>query len=427
MKNINIIKNIGWLITDKIVLLILQFFLWVKIANEYGGELFGIFSFGFAIVGFSLVLYEVINLKIVKVKYSELDQFSVLAGITIFRTIIAFIIFGLILLSNFFIDERLWLIMLILSINNIVLSLSWGIESYFEYNLNSKQTVIAANTANVLIYTAQLFLIFRGHSIYVIISLFIVGSLIRVGIVYYLFSKSQFKQLRIKGARLSNRRLIVVNRIIVRDSKYLWLSTISYIIYSQLDKVMLGILIGYEAVGVYQIADRVYKVMITWIGVVKASIFPKAVKLWNENRSEYFKYAGLVVKSAGLISILLLLIVLLMGDFGIELLFEPEYVNASIILKILAFNIFVHGVSIFKVEHLTLNGGTRENAKIVFQSLILNIILNFILIVFYGVAGAAIATVISQIYSSFLGCIIYSKTREYLVLFRYLYSKANNN
>ena len=36
-----IIKNIGWLIFDRIFILVLQFFIGVKIANYYGSSSYG--------------------------------------------------------------------------------------------------------------------------------------------------------------------------------------------------------------------------------------------------------------------------------------------------------------------------------------------------------------------------------------------------
>lgn len=56
-----ILKNISWLLFDKIFILILQFFIGVKVANYYGSESFGIYNYAVTIVTFSNIFFELFN------------------------------------------------------------------------------------------------------------------------------------------------------------------------------------------------------------------------------------------------------------------------------------------------------------------------------------------------------------------------------
>ena len=66
-----IIKNIGWLIFDRIFILVLQFFIGVKIANYYGSSSYGIYSFAVSIVAFSAIFFEILNSRVIKKYYDE--------------------------------------------------------------------------------------------------------------------------------------------------------------------------------------------------------------------------------------------------------------------------------------------------------------------------------------------------------------------
>ncbi|QYR63959.1 hypothetical protein [Fusobacterium animalis] len=61
-----ILKNIGWLLFDKIFILILQFFIGIKVANYYGSESFGLYNYALSIVAFSSILFELLNDRIIK-------------------------------------------------------------------------------------------------------------------------------------------------------------------------------------------------------------------------------------------------------------------------------------------------------------------------------------------------------------------------
>ena len=62
--NNKIISNIGWLVIDKFLILFLQFFVGIKIANYYGREIFGEYSYAMPIVALSLIFLEIMNPRV---------------------------------------------------------------------------------------------------------------------------------------------------------------------------------------------------------------------------------------------------------------------------------------------------------------------------------------------------------------------------
>lgn len=70
---------------------------------------------------------------------------------------------------------------------------------------------------------------------------------------------------------------------------YLWITCISFVAYTQLDKVMLGNLLGKEEVGIYSIGVSLSNITLLFIHPITVSIFPKMLRLYQENREEYIE------------------------------------------------------------------------------------------------------------------------------------------
>lgn len=66
-----VITNIGWLVTDKFLILFLQFIVGVKVANYYGREIYGEYSYAMTIVVFSTIILEIMNPRVIKGFYDE--------------------------------------------------------------------------------------------------------------------------------------------------------------------------------------------------------------------------------------------------------------------------------------------------------------------------------------------------------------------
>lgn len=131
--------NILWLVFDKIFILLLQFFVGVKIANYYGSTLFGQYSYAISLVAFSNIFFELINSRVLK-KYYTKNNFNILVFNTnFFKNSIAIILFFILIIYKFFykIDDTLFCLLLLLCLDNVLMTATSGIENFFEHKLRS--------------------------------------------------------------------------------------------------------------------------------------------------------------------------------------------------------------------------------------------------------------------------------------------------
>ena len=179
-------------------------------------------------------------------------------------------------------------------------------------------------------------------------------------------------------------------------SKYRVISSVGTFAHNWLDVLILGFFLGQAAVGIYEIAWRVSNSLLLFARSLAETVIPQ-VSNWDAygDQSE--------IESFIPVAILLSLIVVLPGIVGVSILseeilslvFGEDFGAGSLVLIILvsgkAFEA-VHGIF-----GRVLAGLDRPDvaARISVVMVLLNVLLNIALVSTIGIAGAAIATVVS--------------------------------
>jgi len=183
---------------------------------------------------------------------------------------------------------------------------------------------------------------------------------------------------------------------LVDYSKYDFVTGIGVYAYNWIDILIIGLFLDQTAVGMYEIAWRVTSVMIILSSSVGIVVFPQ-ISEWNANELPG-KIERLVTQSLSWV-----LLVVIPACFGIvlyardilTLLFGAEYGPAWIVLSVLAGEKVFR--SIYDILRRTLKGIDRPelSAKATTIAVLINVVLNFVLIWYFGILGAAVATTVS--------------------------------
>lgn len=176
------------------------------------------------------------------------------------------------------------------------------------------------------------------------------------------------------------------------------------------DVIMLGIMTNEEQVGVYNIAYKISSVGFLVIISISTIITPKIAELYgNGNLKELKK---LVHTSTRLISILTIPLVLLLviGSESILSFFGENVIVGSPTLIIVSVGVLFSAMAgnVDQILNMTNNQIVLRNITIF--SFFINIIFNYILIPNYGIIGAAIASLISNVFINSV-CIYYIKKK----------------
>ena len=396
----SILNNIKWLLFDKLLILILEFFIGVKVANYYGASSFGQYSYAISLVAFSNIFFELINSRVLK-KYYTKENFNILVFNTnFFKNSIAIILFFIPIIYKFFykIDNTLFYLLILLCLDNILMTATSGIENFFEYKLEAKRIVISNNIVKIISYFLQYICMILNKGIIFIAIVRCIGSLIRVIILKYQYNSSYLGKLENKSVKLDIKLIVKI----IDESKYLWFSFVSFLIYTQTDRLMINHYLGVEEVGVYTIGMQLSSILAILIGPIQNSLFPKFLELYRNDYQKYYNFYKLTNTIITQFYLIITLISIIVVKYTFKYVYSSQYDGAILIYSILAFSVFIKANGSLQTSHMTIKNITKKSFYKTLVSLILNIILNILLIPKYGINGAAIATLITQFIALFL-------------------------
>lgn len=195
------------------------------------------------------------------------------------------------------------------------------------------------------------------------------------------------------------------SKIIIKGSIFFGLSSLLYIIYYKLDTVMLSIIKGSYYVGIYESAYKVISVLISLIVILDNIFLPKFFSLYEINLRKMLELYKSMLLISFILSIPLCFVFMNFSEIIIKLLYGNEYLDASLIFKILIWSVAIRLMAAIVGFVVTASNNMKIKVKFQFMFAIMNIILNLILIPLYGIIGAAISTILT----------------EFMVLFFYYY------
>lgn len=389
-------QNIIWLIFDKFFILFLQFVVGVKIANYYGANLYGKYSYAISLVAFSEIFFELINPRVIKKFYTEDNYNNIVYNISFFRNIVAFLLFFVpIILKLFFtIDNLLFYMLLLICFDNILNSTTFGIENFFEYKLESKRIVISNNIVKTISYVLQYICMILNMEILIIPITRCFGSIIRVFILKHQYKVNYLKNSKELKKKFDKNLILKI----IDESKFLWMTFVSFLIYTQLDKIMINYYLGEKEVGIYTIGVQLTSILAILIGPIQNSVFPKMLELYRKDYKKYYDFYLLSNTVITQLYLFLTLLSIIVIKYLFKYVYSEEYLPSIGIYNILAFSILIKAVGALQTSHVTIKNIVKKSFYKTLVGLILNIILNNILISKYGINGAALATLLTQFF-----------------------------
>ena len=225
----------------------------------------------------------------------------------------------------------------------------------------------------------------------------------------------KFQYRRTYLSKLSNiERRIDKNLLyqIIDEGKFLWVTYISFLVYTQVDRLMIKYYMGVADVGIYTIGVQLSTILAILLGPVQNSLFPKMMELYRKDYKEYYQFYLFSNTLVTQFYFIITLVSIFVVKYTFGYVYAQEYSPAMGVYTILAVSIFIKANGSLQTGHMTLKNITKKSFYKTLISLILNIILNALLIPRYGIDGAAIATLITQFTALFLIDFFIAEYRE---------------
>lgn len=403
----NIIFNTGWLFVDKLIRMTLGMVVVISIARYLGPHEYGVLNYAQAFVMLFTPLFT-LGLDGIVVKYlvhKDKDSNVILGTAFLIKLIGGVITSIAITLIIFFIKPHSIVIILVLftSIGYIFQCFD-VIDFWFQSKVKSKFVVYAKTSAFVLSSTLKMLLVFIKAPVTAFAVMGAFESLVSaIGLtIVYKINKGKIRMWKVD---------FKVGLQLLKESWPLILSGLVIMIYMRMDQLMLGQMKGEKAVGIYTAALKFSEVWYFIPVAIVSSLSPSIAEARKNNLSQYYAKIYKMFKFLTLLSYSLAILMTFLSAWIIEYLYGPDYKEASVILAIHIWTAVFVFLGVARGPWLINENSTRFSLATNIFGAVVNFVLNLILIPRYGGTGAAISTLIAQIFASYLSNVFYRKTR----------------
>lgn len=418
------IKNAGWIIGERIVQMALSLVASVLSARYLGPDNFGSLNYTASFITFFSVIAAlgmdgVVIKKIIAQPEKEGDY---LGGGIVLRllssVICAVVVVAVVMLLNPGDQEKLVLVLL-QSIQLLFLSVNL-LDSWFQRHLKSQYVSLAKIVASVIVMGYKLWLLATARSVEWFAFSNSLTAIVVAAVLLIFYKRSSTYKLKVD---------IESGFSILKDSYHYVLSGLMVSLYGQMDKIMIGKMLSDASVGLYTIGTSICSMWIFVPVAVINSFRPMILSLRQSGKMELYNLRLRQLYSFIIwLCLAVSLFVFLLAPVIINLLYGEQYLGA---VKTLRIAIWFETFSMIGTARGIWILAENKNRYVKYYLAIgagVNLVLNAILIPAWGIEGAAVATLATQITTSLIAPMLFKPTRIHtkIVLEAFCFSWLKN-
>lgn len=294
------------------------------------------------------------------------------------------------------------------------------IDFYYQATVQSKYVALANAITLAITSVIKIGFILNEAPLIAFAAMVIFDSVVlSLGLIYFYLKQSEFEDgLNLaqenggfsgKKLKFKFKRTMAIE--LLKDSWPLILSGLVISVYMKIDQIMIKEMIGIEAVGQYAAAVRLTEVWLFITVAITTSTFPSILNAKKLNKGMYHDRVLNLYRLLFIISTAIAIVLSCFSENIVMMTFGASYYSAADILVIYAWSnifVFMNNASWrwYLVEDLQKIAMVRLTLGAV-----VNIILNVLFIKWYGLIGAAYATLVSYSIAVYFGNLIDKRTR----------------
>ena len=400
------IKNSSWMVFSRIYQMIFSLIVGSLTARYLGPNNYGVINYGLSYINiFNTICTLGLEGVIVKRVINKPEEEGELLGTSILLRSLASILSIISLLIFFTVvdsDIVTKLVVIIQSIS-LIFNIYEILELWLQAKLMSKYATIAKCTAVTCVGIWKITMLALNVSVEFFAFTTVIESLVALLVLSISYVKLKGPKIKIK--------LGLTKEILLEGSQFL-LSSLCIIIYTRMDKIMLGGFIDKLSVGIYSAALTISEL---WQFIPMAIINSSRSLLLQykkEDERKYIDRVKLVYSTIIFMGITIGLGITVFGKIAIRILYGKEFLNAYKPLSILVWASTFAVLGSARTTWLITENKEKYLKIFVLIGAIVNLLLNYLLIEKFTIIGVAIATLIAQVVVSIIAPLIFKETRE---------------
>lgn len=427
LKN-KMIYNAGWLISGKVVNKLLAFFVSLLTARYLGPGNYGLINYATAYTTFFASLCTLgINSVIVKefVDYPE-ETGETIGTTLLLRTISSVLSATLIVAIVAMVDrnETTTIVVAVLCSLGLVFQVFDTLNYWFQARLQSKYSALATTVAYVAVSAYKIVLLIMGKSVewfaistsvdYAVIALFLLICYRKQGGPSFSFSMEKAK-------------------LLLRKSSGFIVSGLMVSIYASTDKLMLKQMLDEASVGYYALAVS-FSLMWTFVlSAIIDSTVPSIMRLHNEDRKKYEKRNKELYALVFYVAVAISAVISIAAKPIVHILYGEAFLPAVGVVRIVVWYTAFSYLGVARNTWVVCEEMQKYLKYIYAGSALLNVVLNALLIPYWGILGAATASLVTQISTIFVFPLLIKPLRDNTkliseaILFKGIFSELKND
>lgn len=391
-------KNAGWLISGKLIQMLLSFVVSVLTARYLGSSNFGIINYANAYVAFFTAFCTLgINSVIIKEFADAPEQQGETIGSAIGLRLISSVLSAVMIVAIVSIvdrNEHTTIVVALLCSVSLIFQAFDTFNYWFQSRYASKVTAIVTLVGYLVITVYKVILLILQKNVMWFSASAAVDYACIAALLYVAYRKSGGPKLAFSLKR---------GKMLLGKSYHYILSGMMVAIYGQTDKIMLKHMLDESAVGLYSLATSICGLWTFVLAAIIDSMYPTIIQLHAKKERVLFEKKNRQLYAIVIyVSVFVGVMFLLFGEWAIGLLYGQEYVGAAAPLKVVTWYTIFSYLGVARNAWIVCENKQKYLKYMYFAAAIINIVLNYLMIPHWGAVGAAAASLITQIFTSIL-------------------------
>ena len=388
--------NASWLITGKIIQMILSFAISIFTARFLGPGNYGVINYASAYVAFFTSLCTLgINAVIIKDFVENPEEQGMTIGTTLVLRAISSLFSSIMIVAIVGIvdkGERITIITTALCSVALIFQVFDTINYWFQSRYQSKVTAIATLIAYLAasLYRIVLLVTHKGVEWFAFASS--IDYIILAICLIYAYKQHNGPRLIFSWKK---------GKYLLSKSYNYILSGMMVAVYGQTDKFMLKQMLDDTSVGFYSLASSINNMWVFILQAIIDSIYPTIMKLHKDGDVPGFEKKNRQLYAIVIyVSMFVSIVFFVFGKYAIHFLYGEAYLEATEPLKIITWYTIFSYLGVARNAWIVCENKQKYLKYMYLSAAGINIVLNYLMIPIWGACGAAVASLVTQVCTS---------------------------
>jgi len=400
--------NTSWLMGQRVLSMVVALFVGVYVARYLGPERFGLLSYAASFVGLftafaTLGLDGIMVRELVKAPERRDELLGTAFWLKTGGAILMW--FGIAASVPFTHNDTQTNILIVIIAVAVVFQAFNVIDFNYQAEVKSKYVVYAQLVSLVVSSITKLVFVWIAAPLVWFAGVFLLDAVVRAIGLLAMYLKNTGKFWCWKWRWQTAKELL-------KDSWPLIFSGMVISIYMKIDQVMIKEMLGAEQVGLYAAAVKLSEAWYFIPMAITSSVFPAIINAKKRGEAFYYERLQKLYDLMVWLAVAIALPTTFLAPWIIRVLYGTAFLPAAGVLSIHIWaGVFV-GLAVIKGKWQVSENIVKYHMYGAVVSSFANIFLNYILIPYMGIKGAAIATLISQFISAYFINLFFSELRN---------------